>query len=103
MALQARLHLLTNGYLVMHDGRMLVYRSRDPECDAARALSAMNRTGVLIMLDGQPGGRPGKPRTIINIEKAARLTVKEGPHGPRFVKYEETVSDRPYSPEEAAA
>src|SRR5262249_42791606 len=50
------------------------YKSRDPECDAARALQAMNRTGVLVLLDRLPGGRSGKPRTIVNIKKAARLT-----------------------------
>jgi hypothetical protein len=34
------------------------------------------------MLDG----KTGKPRTIIDIEKAAKLSVKEGPNGPRFHK-----------------
>jgi hypothetical protein len=43
-------------------------------------------------------GATGKPRTIINIEKAARLTVEEGPNGPRFVKYRhQTVVERPYA------
>jgi hypothetical protein len=82
---------------------MLVYKSRDPECDAARALSAMNRTGVLTMLNGLPGGRAGKSRTIINIARAARLTVEEGPHGPRFPKYRRTVVEASSSPGKEAA
>ena len=48
------------------------------------------------MLDGATG----RLRSIINIRKAAKLCVKEGPHGPKFVKYRaETVAERPYSPE----
>ena len=35
------------------------------------------------MLDGATG----RLRSIINIEKAAKLRVEEGPNGPRFVKY----------------
>ena len=71
-------------------GKLIVDRSRCPECDAARALLAMGFTGKLTMLDG----KTGKPRTIIDIEKAARLTTEEGPRGPRFVKYRKTVVDR---------
>jgi hypothetical protein len=33
------------------------------------------------------------PRTTVHIERAASLTVKEGPYGPRFVR-DETVSER---------
>ena len=50
----------------------------------------MGITGKLTMLEG----KTGKPRTIIDIEKAARLTTEEGPRGPRFVKYRKTVVDR---------
>ena len=46
--------------------------SRDPECDAARALVAKGITGKLTI-----DGKTGKPRTIIDIEKAAQLTVSE--------------------------
>jgi hypothetical protein len=64
-----------SGYLysVISDGELLVSRSRDPEFDAARALLAKGITGKLTLLDG----RTGKPRTIIDIEKAADLTVRE--------------------------
>jgi hypothetical protein len=44
------------------------------------------------MLDG----KTGRPRTIINIEKAAQCTCTEGPHGPRF----KTVPNAGSSPEE---
>lgn len=78
--LKARLHPLRVGgragyvYSVIYDGKLLVERSSDPECDAARALIAMGITGKLTLLDG----KTGKPRTIINIEKAARLRCREG-------------------------
>jgi len=35
------------------------------------------------MLDG----KTGKPRTIIDIEKAALLITEEGPNGPRFRRF----------------
>jgi hypothetical protein len=70
--LKARLHPIWvprvgYRYSVIFRGKLLVERSRDPECDAARALVAKGITGKLTMLDG----KTGKPRTIINIEKAA--------------------------------
>jgi hypothetical protein len=93
-SLRARLHPLPNGrYSVILDGRLLVDQSRDPECDAARALLAMGHTGRLHMLDG----KTGRPRTIIDIEKAAKVTTKEGRHGPYFAKL--TAPDRASSPE----
>jgi hypothetical protein len=58
-------------YNVTLDGELLVKRSRDPECDAARVLVAKGITGKLTMLDGNTG----KPRTIVNIEKAAQWCV----------------------------
>jgi hypothetical protein len=69
-------------YSVIFDGKLLVERSRDPECDAARALLAKGITGTLTMLDG----KTGRPRTIIDIEKAAQLCTKEGQL--RFSAYE---------------
>jgi hypothetical protein len=74
-------------------GKLLVERSRDPDCDAARALLANGITGELTLLDG----KTGRPRIIINIEKAAKLRVEEGPNGPRFVKWRGTVVDGPYT------
>ena len=43
-------------------------------------------------------GKTGKPRTVINIEKTAKLTVKEGPNGPRLLR-QQTCANSPYSPE----
>ena len=60
-------------YSVICESQLLVERSRDPECDAARALVAKGITGELTLLDG----KTGKPRTIIDIEGAARLTLEE--------------------------
>jgi hypothetical protein len=91
--MKARLHPLGNGrYSVLFDGKLLVEGSRDPECDAARALLAKGVTGQLTLCDG----KTGRPRTVIDIEKAARLCVKEGPL--RFAPYE-SRPDQAYSPE----
>ena len=62
-------------YSVLFEDQLLVDGSRDPECDAARALLAKGITGNLTMLDG----KTGRPRTIINIEAAAHLSTREGP------------------------
>jgi hypothetical protein len=84
LMLKARLHPLAKGrYSVLFNGRLLVEGSRDPECDAARALVAQGITGKLTLCDG----KTGTPRTIIDIERAARLTVEEGPNGPRFRRF----------------
>jgi hypothetical protein len=90
---------------VIYDGKLIVDRSRDPECDAARALRALGLTGTLTMLDG----KTGKPGTIIDIEKAAELTIEESSKQPlRFRKWKPTPRDlegqgggdgKPYSPE----
>jgi hypothetical protein len=96
--LKARLHPKWVGghdgycYSVIQDGKLLVDRSRDPECDAARALVEKGITGKLTLLDG----KTGKPRTIIDIVKAARLCTKEGPL--RFARYEGRPNS-PHSPE----
>ena len=44
-------------YSVIYDGKLLIERSRDPECDAARALVAKGITGKLTILDGKTGIR----------------------------------------------
>lgn len=92
----ARLHPNKRGdrYSVIYRGKLLVANSRDPECDAARALGGLGVTGKLTMLDG----KTGKPRTILDIAAAAKLTVEEGPYGPRFVR-RRTVVDRPLTAE----
>ena len=100
---RARLHPLWIGgrtgyaYSVICRGELIVDRSRDPECDAARALLARGYTGKLTMLDG----KTGIPRTIINIEKTALLTAEEGPCAPRLRKYRERCGNAGTSPEEA--
>jgi len=77
--LSVRLHPIWIGgrtgyaYSVICRGELIVDRSRDPECDAARALLARGYTGTVTMLDG----KTGTPRSIINIEKAARYRVSE--------------------------
>ena len=101
MTLRARLHPHWVGgraghlYSVIFDGKLIVERSRDPECDAARALLARGSTGTLHMLDG----KTGKPRTIINIEKAAGLAVEETGNSPRFRKCRERGGSEASSPE----
>ena len=95
MQVTARLHPKWVGgrdgyrYSVICRGELIVDCSRDPECDAARALLARGYTGTLTMLDG----KTGRPRAIIDIEQAARLTTDEGPWGPRFVKCRKSVVD----------
>jgi hypothetical protein len=97
--MRARLHPRWVGgrtgyvYSVIFDGKLIVDGSRDPECDTARALLPRGITGTLHMLDG----KTGKPPTIINIEKAAGLTV--GETGPRFRKCRERDVSEASSPE----
>jgi hypothetical protein len=99
--LTARLHPKWVGgrdgyrYSVICRGELLVDRSRDPECDAARALLAIGQTGELTMLDG----KTGVPRTIINIEKTAKLAVEETGGAPRLRKYRERGGSEAPSPE----
>jgi hypothetical protein len=84
--LKARLHPIWvpkvgYRYSVIFEGKLLVERSSNPECDAARALLAKGITGKLALLDG----KTGKPRIVIDIEQLAQLCVKEGPL--RFAPY----------------
>jgi hypothetical protein len=60
-------------YIVEFDGDLIVEGSRDPEHDLARALLSRGITGKVTMLDANTG----KPRTIIDIERAAHLTMSE--------------------------
>jgi hypothetical protein len=90
LMLKARLHPVgrLGFYNVLFDGELLVERSRVPELDAARALVAKGPTGKLTMLDG----KTGTPRSIINIERAAKLTVDES-RTPRFSKWKPMPAD----------
>jgi hypothetical protein len=100
---RARLHPRWNGgrtgyvYSVVFDGKLIVERSHDPECDAARALLARGITGKLTLCDG----KTGIPRSIIDTEKAATLTVEETGGYPRFRKYREGVAVSPPCPKQA--
>jgi hypothetical protein len=58
-------------YDVVFDGERLVTDSRDPEDDLARALLAQGITGKVTLHHGNTG----KPRTIVNIEKATLWCV----------------------------
>ena len=99
---QARLHPIWTGgrdgyhYSVIFQGECIVSRSRDPETDTARALLAKGVIGKLTFLDG----KTGKPRTVINIEKAAKLvTTEENRSGLRFRKPSRATDNSPSSPE----
>jgi cytochrome oxidase Cu insertion factor (SCO1/SenC/PrrC family) len=71
-------------YDVLLDGEMIVEGSSDPECDLARALLARGVTGVVTVFDGVSG----RPRTFVNIEKAAKVMVREDRgKGPCFTKF----------------
>jgi hypothetical protein len=82
-------------YDVVFDGEMIVTDSRDPEHDLARALLARGIKGAVILHDGNTG----KPRTIVNIERAARLAVESNLKVRRWKPFE-PVAVRGYSPEE---
>ena len=61
---RARLYPKRDGYSVIHDGKLLVSKSRNPECDAARALLAGGITGKLHLFDAgsfQEAGALGHP------------------------------------------
>jgi hypothetical protein len=101
--LTARLHPKWVGgrdgyrYSIICRGELIVDRSHDPECDAARVLLARGITGKLTVLDG----KTGKPRIIIDIEKAAKVRVsEESRDGLRFRPVD--PADSSYSPVETA-
>ena len=62
------------------DGEMIVESSRQPLLDSARVLKARGKTGWLEMW----GGDPPKLRMSVDIDEAARRTIredrKEGPY-----------------------
>jgi hypothetical protein len=116
MLVTARLHPLKskNGkqlYSVIFRGKMLVERSPDPECAAARALLVQGVTGKLYLSDAggfsitkkrKPWGvrylytpRPPMLRTIIDIKKAAMLRSVETGNAPRFRRNETCAKGSP--------
>ena len=75
--------------------------SHNPEFDAARVLLANGITGKLAFVDASTGRpRIAGLRITVDIEKAAKLTVKEGRNGPRFVKWQEQCPERPSTAED---
>ena len=71
-------------YDVEFGGELLVRRSRNPEFDFARAVLAKGITGKVTVVDG----KTGRARTTIDVEKAAKLTVREDRRkGPCFVQW----------------
>ena len=66
-------------------GECVVHRSRTAELDLCRILADRGLTGVLRILDAKTGARR---LVIADIEKAAGLSVEEGP---RFVKIKARV------------
>jgi hypothetical protein len=97
--LVAFLHGKGNRYSVRFDNELVVRGSREPEFDLACVLLARGITGSITLKDGSTG----KSRTIINIERAAPLSVEEGPNGPRFVKRRQTCVARAQAGEMDAA
>jgi hypothetical protein len=84
-------------YNVTLDGELVVERSRDPEHDLARVLLARGVTGKVTIHDGNTG----KPRTIINFAKAAKLSAVERNRGRLALEtYRETPRREGYSHEE---
>lgn len=80
-------------YRILHAGGVLIERTWNPEHDSARALRELGLAGKIEMW------RPGKahPDAILDIEKAARLTIEEGERrGPRVVAWRPppSVGDR---------
>jgi hypothetical protein len=78
-------------YNVMFAGEIVVERSRDPETDLARALLERGHHGKVTLVDGETG----KPRTIINIEKAAKVRTVETGSAPRFRRIETCAESPP--------
>ena len=71
--------------------------SRDPECDLARVLLAKDSIGEVTMLDA----KTGKPRTVIDIAKAAELCVsEESRDGLRIRKYRGSPDSTPPTAED---
>ena len=87
---KARLHPIWVGgrdgyrYSVLFDGKLLVERSRDPECDAARVLLAKGMTGQFALLSaierfGPLDGLPKSDRQAAQIPVCGkRLTFATG-------------------------
>src|SRR5262245_60071998 len=77
-------------YDVHFDGEPVVVGSHDPEFALARALLARGIVGKITLIDGTTG----KPRTIVDIEGAAkRCTVEPNDRRARFAVYRQGAGD----------
>ena len=76
-------------YDALLGNEVIVRRSRDPEYDAARVLHARGLRGRFRTVDF----RTGKPRMILDIEKAAKLRTVERDDGPPTVMCYRPMSD----------
>jgi hypothetical protein len=72
-------------------GEIIVERSRDPETDLARALLERGHHGKVTLVHGETG----KPRTIIDIEKTAKVRTVETGTYPRFRRIETCAESPP--------
>jgi hypothetical protein len=87
----------TGRYCVEFEGDLIVQGSRDPEHDLARALLSRGLTGKVTLLDANSG----KPRTVIDIAKAAELCVsEESRDGLRIRKYRGSPDSTPPTAED---
>jgi hypothetical protein len=100
--LYATLHppvtLSSDRYSVEYGGEIIVVSSRTAEMDAARVLLKRGITGLLTFLDA----KTGKPRISVDIEKAAKLTIREDNRGMGFAPWKPfpTTAVRPRTAEE---
>jgi hypothetical protein len=76
-------------YAVLWHGELIVSASLDPEHDAARALLARGITGTMRTVD-----KAGAVRVLLDVQKAAKLTVREDDAGLRIVKWRPFPSAR---------
>lgn len=83
-----------HAYDVLLECEMIVVGSRDPETDLARALLARGYSGIAEVIDAETR----KPRSRVDIAKAARLETIEGPYGP-FWRRRQTLTDQTYAAE----
>ena len=77
-------------YDVLLDGDTIVRQSRDPEHEAARVLHARGLRGQFRTIDFNTG----RPRMILDIEKAANLrTIERNAGGPTVEPYRPMSDD----------
>jgi len=77
---------------VVHRARLLIRRFED--APQARPFAGLSFLGLPAMVDST------LDRTTIGVEKATKLRTEEGPYGPRFVRFRETVVERPHTGED---